>query len=323
MSGAPITWGGHAIEHALMHRRCQPREDGNSIYLEKHGPEIKMPKLYQHFAQVLFKPTTGQQDAAKVASPGRVGMLVGYGTLPGGAWDGTYKCVDLRDFQVDACRSHARIWITKSIQYPKGPPTFPLAAAKAESQKEQLADRYRQGAAEQIDPGSESEDDESEDEEMKAINAKQRKERKNAASSSSGAIHEPDFSDDENVSADNIGTVFVGQNATLPKSTPEGERGPKPNRGSKRPADIHTAVWSAVSQGPGDRELETRRRECAGEEPPEISNEVIQLLPEIMRMQVATAFARRDKLRAENSPSSVDNKEVRKEQKLRRATINR
>ena len=66
--GQGIAWGSHAIEHALMHRRCQEPEGKMSIYEMKHGPDVKRPTLYPHMARVFFKPTKDQQDAAKIAS---------------------------------------------------------------------------------------------------------------------------------------------------------------------------------------------------------------------------------------------------------------
>ena len=77
-----------------------------------------MPKLYSHMAKIMFKPTKGQQDAPNKSAPGRIGLLVGYVTLSGGAWDGPYKCVDLRDFEDGASRNNARIWIAKTVSIP-------------------------------------------------------------------------------------------------------------------------------------------------------------------------------------------------------------
>ena len=94
-------------------------------------------------AKIMFKPTNDQQDAPKNPTPGRIGLLVGYVTLPGGAWDGSYKCVDLRDFEDGASRNNARIWITRTVFIPNGAPTFLLALARAEAQKEKLADQSR------------------------------------------------------------------------------------------------------------------------------------------------------------------------------------
>ena len=128
-------------------------------------------------ARVYFKPTKDQQDAATIAATGREGVLVGYCTQPGGAWSGDYKVADLRDFEHGAGRDNARIWITKTILFPKGPPTFPIAEARAAAQKERLAEKFRQGYEEHIDPGTESEDTESEDEETATFFQRQAKER--------------------------------------------------------------------------------------------------------------------------------------------------
>jgi hypothetical protein len=84
-------------------------------------------------ARVIFKPTKDQQGAANISAPGRVGLLVGYCTQPGGAWSGDYKVVDLRDFQDGAGRTNARVWITKTIFFPAGKPKFPIAEARAEA----------------------------------------------------------------------------------------------------------------------------------------------------------------------------------------------
>ena len=110
-----------------------------SIYEMKHGPDVKRPTLYPHMARVFFKPTKDQQDAAKISSPGRVGLLVGYCTQPGGAWSGDYKVADLRDFEEGAGRNNARTWIAKTVNLPKGKPTFPIAEAKAEAQRNRTA----------------------------------------------------------------------------------------------------------------------------------------------------------------------------------------
>ena len=160
--GQGLTWGGHAIEHALMHRRCQEINGKASIYEIKHGPDVKKPCLYPHMARVFFKPTTDQQDAAKIAAPGRAGVLVGYCSQPGGAWSGDYKVADLRDFEEGSGRSKARIWITKTILFPGGKPTFPIAEAKAEAAKHRIVQTFRQTYEQDIEPGEESDDDESE-----------------------------------------------------------------------------------------------------------------------------------------------------------------
>ena len=99
--------------------------------------------------------------------------------------------------------------------------------------------------------------------------------------------------EDERREARAVGTGFGGQNAPLPKEipkhlhehfrlggwfcrfprAPEGEQGPKPNRGSNRPVDIHTVVWCRTSQIPQARELQCRRAEANGDEPPEVPDE--------------------------------------------------
>ena len=94
-------------------------------------------------ARVFFKPTKDQQDAAKIASPGRVGVLVGYCTQPGGSWSGDYKVADLRDFEEGSRRAKARTWITKTISFPKRRPAFHIAEAKAAAKKERIFQRIR------------------------------------------------------------------------------------------------------------------------------------------------------------------------------------
>ena len=58
-----------------------------------------------------------------------------------------------------------------------------------------------------------------------------------------------------------------------------------------------------MSQAPVDRELECRRKENAGGEPPDIPDELYKGLPEAMRIQVALAFARRNELRSQRAPA--------------------
>jgi hypothetical protein len=55
-SGLPLEWSALAIRHALMCRRCQPRENGTSIYSDRH-PGCKAPEIWLFGAKVLFKPS--------------------------------------------------------------------------------------------------------------------------------------------------------------------------------------------------------------------------------------------------------------------------
>jgi hypothetical protein len=45
------------------------------------------------------------------------------------------------------------------------------------------------------------------------------------------------------------------------------------------------------------RELECRRAEANGGEPPEVPEDVTRILPERTKLQIAAAFVRRDNLR--------------------------
>ena len=116
-------------------------------------------------ARAFFKPTKDQQHAAKFSSPGRAGVLIGYCCQPGGAWSGDYMVADLRDFEDGAGRNVAKIWITKTIIFPNGPLSFPIAEGKISAQKERIAQRFRQNYNNSVGPGDEETDDESEDEE--------------------------------------------------------------------------------------------------------------------------------------------------------------
>lgn len=108
-----FAWGGLCIRHAMMHRRCKPNDDGSpSIYDVKH-PGVRQPKLFPLGGGITSKPTKDQQDNAKIKSPGIKGFLVGYVTQPGGAWNGDYMCVDLRDFELGSARKRARVYGTQ------------------------------------------------------------------------------------------------------------------------------------------------------------------------------------------------------------------
>ena len=131
--------------------------------------------------------------------------------------------MDLRDFEAGAFRTNARIWLTKSVFFPKGAPTFPLAEARLESQKEKLAQQFKKNYSEQIDPGEETEDDESEDEESRAIYEQQRK----VGGSQVDKDFEDDLFDDARGPLDSededatIGSGFGGQNAPQPQAIPK------------------------------------------------------------------------------------------------------
>ena len=207
-----ITWGAHAIEHALMHRRCQEVNGKTSIYEAKHGPNVKKPELYQHMARVFFKLSEDQQHAAKISSPGRVGVLVGYCPQPGGAWSGDCKVADLRDFEEGSGRTKARILIMKAISFPNGRPTFPIAEAQVAAKKERIVQRIRQSYDNDVEPGEEETDDESEDEETKQFFQEQ-------ADAQQGEANQQE--EDERREARVVGTGLGGQNAPLPKEIPK------------------------------------------------------------------------------------------------------
>ena len=129
-SGLGIEWSSLCIRHEMMHRRCQPKSDGLTIYEHKHG-SVRAPRLHPFGALVTFKPSRAQQDGAKISPPGSKGLIVGYEVQPGGAWSGDYLVVDLRDFEINAHRATARVWIAKTIHFDDSKPAeFRTAKAK-------------------------------------------------------------------------------------------------------------------------------------------------------------------------------------------------
>ena len=53
--------------------------------------------------------------------------------------------VDLRDFEINAARTTARIWITKTVYFDENTdPVFPIAEAKAIAQQLRLVEKLQQ-----------------------------------------------------------------------------------------------------------------------------------------------------------------------------------
>ena len=115
-----------------MHRRLQKRDDGISIYTDRHGPEAKRQKVWPFFAKVYFKSPMMKQQVAKMDAPGVEGWIVGHETQPGGLWSGVYLVVALQDYE--AGKKRARVFVTKLIKFPKnGDETqaeFPIAEVR-------------------------------------------------------------------------------------------------------------------------------------------------------------------------------------------------
>ena len=295
-SGLPLEWAALCVRHEMMHRRCQPQKDGNSIYGERH-PGCKLPKLWPFGAKVIFKVPPLQEDRSKVSPPGRAGVLVGYDVQPGGAWSGDYRVADLRDFESGALRKTARVWTSKTVIWDeKITPEFPIADAKKLAQKQRLADQAGLEINHQTmrmpvivtsdDEEAESGSEEEEEDEAEAEKAEEELEPQEEASEEN-----PEEERKAEIPKDFINHFRLGGwFRRLPLCDPSTVR--PPNTGSRRPFDVHPQVWSAIGQCPQARELVCREAEKRGEQPPELPDDVLKTLPEESRVAVTEAILR-------------------------------
>jgi len=292
-SGLGIEWGALCIRHEMMHRRCKPREGELTIYEQRHG-NVCAPKLYPFGALVTFKPSNAQQDGAKISPPGKKGLIVGYETQPGGAWSGDYLLVEVKDFEINAQRRNARVFITKTVFFDDSKaPTFPIAEAKKISQQKKLVDQLTSSMQlkENLVPvieGDES-DEEEEDE------GEPSDEEPEAPESVEPA---PVERSEARVRAPVITKEFInhfrlgGWFRRLPISNPEHMKAP--HKDSKRPFDVHPHVWAGIGQYPQNRELECRRLEKEGQGPPTLPEEVFEGLLDEQKFLVTDALIRED-----------------------------
>ena len=70
----------------------------------------------------------------------------------------------------------------------------------------------------------------------------------------------------------------------------------KPNRGSKRPKDIHPVSWAGAGNAAQLREIECREAEKRGEGPPKVPEEILRQLPDECRAQIVEAMTRASEL---------------------------
>ena len=98
------------------------------------------------------------------------------------------------------------------MERPKGKPTFPIAEAKAEAQRNRIAYKFRQNYGQDVEPGSESDDDTSEEEETKMFLQQQED------------ANQEDLAEQDRLAEEEtriLGTGFGGQNVPLPNEIPK------------------------------------------------------------------------------------------------------
>ena len=173
-------------------------------------------------------------------------------------------------------------------------PEFPIYDAKKLALKQRLEDQaaleiehqamrmpvVATSDDEEAESGSEREEDEAEAEEAEEELEPQEEEVETPVEEPKAEIP-PDFFNYFQLS---------GWFRRLPLCDPSSLR--PPNAGSRRPFDVHPQMWSSIGQCPQARELACRSAEKRGEQPPELSEEVVRILLEDPRVAVTEALLR-------------------------------
>ena len=312
-SGLSLAWAGLAARHALFTRRLTTcNSDGVSIYARRF-PDLPEPPLWPFGAELVFKPTPLQHDAAKCAPRARAGLLVGFHLNPGGPWSGDLLCAELRCFEASAGRAHVRIFRTKTATWrPDSRPRFPTFEAKARAKRRRLEDGvneeiFREVPFEMVGEADDSGDEDAgEEPETKETGGDETLEEGSAEASA--AKLEPEalmhYSECRALHAGlpkGVADMFRqgGWFNRLPR-IPLGT-GKPPNRGSRRPGDIDVVAWSGSGPLAQARELRCREDEATGGGPPALEPGTTARMTDAQRAAVEEARRRADASGASSS----------------------